>query len=148
MLALKKLGRAVAGSEARIEEAERLLRDRACKGGGWNYGNTLVFGHELYAHVPPTAAAVLALQDELKDPVVVQAVDVLSREGPREGSSTALSLSWLALMAVRSSTTELAKQLERRIETAERLGNLAALAMTAYVLDLAERGASPAALVL
>src|SRR5262249_42902645 len=47
---------------ARIDEAERLLLDRMCQTGGWNYGNSNTLGRELSAHVPTTALALLALR--------------------------------------------------------------------------------------
>ena len=62
MLAVKKLARDDAGSaRARIDEAEKVLADRACEGGGWNTGNPEVYGQALPAYVPPTAVGVLAL---------------------------------------------------------------------------------------
>ena len=71
MLALKKL----VGTRRRRgdahREAETLLRDRMCEGGGWNYGNREVYGQSLPIHVPPTAAGVMALQDRTSDAVVV-----------------------------------------------------------------------------
>ena len=55
------------GSQERLEQAERLLFDRQCAGGGWNYGNSEVLGQKLHAYVPTTALALLALQDR-RDP--------------------------------------------------------------------------------
>ena len=46
----------------RVMEGERLLLDRVCRNGGWNYGNSNVLGKELPAYVPTTAIALLALQ--------------------------------------------------------------------------------------
>ena len=55
LLALKQFGRSFPASvdSSRIAEAEHLLLDRVCTGGGWNYGNPSVLGQELRAHVPP-----------------------------------------------------------------------------------------------
>jgi hypothetical protein len=50
------------GAAARIAEAERLLWDRACVGGGWNYGNRRVLGEALPPFPDTTALALLALQ--------------------------------------------------------------------------------------
>ena len=47
----------------RVQEACGLLIDRACKSGGWNYGNPVVFNRDLSAFVPTTVWALLALQD-------------------------------------------------------------------------------------
>ncbi len=147
-LAVKKLARDNEDAPARIEEAERLLRDRACEGGGWNYGNTEVYGQALRAHVPPSAAVVLALQDRPNEPMVKDAVGFLSREAPREGSTTALALTWMAMAAVGAPKDDLVTGLRARLEIAETHGNVASIAMMLYVLDLAERGAQPSALIL
>src|SRR5215475_5609885 len=39
-------------ARARITEAERVLIDRCCRDGGWNYGNANVLGQDLFPHVP------------------------------------------------------------------------------------------------
>jgi hypothetical protein len=45
-----------------IADGLRVLADRECKGGGWNYGNRVVYATELTPFVQTTAAAVIALQ--------------------------------------------------------------------------------------
>lgn len=60
VLALKRSGY---GAHPRVQEAERLLLDRACVDGGWNYGNRIVFDQTLIAFAPTTALAMMALQD-------------------------------------------------------------------------------------
>jgi len=51
------------GDEARVTEGERLLYDRVCQGGGWNYGNRRVLGVDLVPFDQVTAKVLLALQD-------------------------------------------------------------------------------------
>src|SRR5688500_2449007 len=65
LLALKKWARSpgVHIEPERIETGERLLIDRCCATGGWNYGNSNMLGQQLKAFVPTTAIALLALQD-------------------------------------------------------------------------------------
>jgi hypothetical protein len=46
---------------SRLERATAMLLDRACPGGGWNAGNSVVFGVALDPHVDFTAMALLAL---------------------------------------------------------------------------------------
>src|SRR5262249_54266845 len=62
LLALKKMRspESNGAAEARIREAEKLLANRSCKTGGWNYGNATVFGQDLRAYVPTTAVGLLA----------------------------------------------------------------------------------------
>ncbi|MFQ5739475.1 MAG: prenyltransferase/squalene oxidase repeat-containing protein [Acidobacteriota bacterium] len=47
------------GGHSRAEEATRLLLDRQLPTGGWNYGNTLVFGNELLP-LPEVTGVVLS----------------------------------------------------------------------------------------
>lgn len=82
---------------ARIEEGERLLRDRACAEGGWNYGNAQVLGQALAPYVPTTALALLALGARAGDPVVDRAVAYLEAHRLSERSGLALSLARIAL---------------------------------------------------
>ena len=46
----------------RLDEGRRLLLDRRCRDGGWNYGNRRVRGHDLPGYSETTALALLALQ--------------------------------------------------------------------------------------
>ena len=47
---------------AAIADGVGMLRDRESVGGGWNYGNRVVFGVELPPYAQTTAAALIALQ--------------------------------------------------------------------------------------
>jgi hypothetical protein len=80
-----------------VAVAERLLADRACVQGGWNYGNSNMLGQDLRPYVPTTAVALLALQDKRTDSVVTRSVDYLQGAASSEHSSIALSLAILAL---------------------------------------------------
>ncbi len=48
----------------RQKEGVRMLIDRLLPSGGANYGNTIVLGQELLAHVQPTGILAMALADE------------------------------------------------------------------------------------
>jgi Prenyltransferase and squalene oxidase repeat len=65
LLALKKLRSSLTGTnvDERIRQGERLLYDRMCDGGGWNYGNSKVLGETLWPYPDVTAVALIALQD-------------------------------------------------------------------------------------
>jgi hypothetical protein len=45
-----------------VADGAGMLIDRACLGGGWNYGNRIVLGEDLPAYAQTTALGVLALQ--------------------------------------------------------------------------------------
>ena len=98
LLALKKWARVSGGTidPDRVAVAEKLLADRACAQGGWNYGNSNMLGQDLRPYVPTTAVALLSLQDR-RDAVVSRGVDYLDRAASSERSSVALSLAILAL---------------------------------------------------
>jgi hypothetical protein len=150
LLALKKLAPAarVPAAADRIAEAERLMADRACQGGGWNYGNARIYGQHLPAHVPPTAVAVLALQDRPAMPALARALEFLERRASSEASSTALALAWLALSVARREAGHLAPALAGRASLAVEFGNVAAAALALYALECADSSLVPAALTV
>lgn len=97
LLALKKAGQ---GAHPRVLEGVTLLVDRACTGGGWNYGNPEVMQRQLPAFPDPTAWALLALQQSpVSNSLVAAGLDFLAREVPSYPSSLALALGSLALLA-------------------------------------------------
>jgi hypothetical protein len=94
LLALRTAGY---GDHPRVEEAERLLLDRICADGGWNYGNTYVFGQALDAFAPTTAWALLALQATSgAESVIDKALHFLERRVLETPSALNLALTTLA----------------------------------------------------
>lgn len=64
LIALKRLNAEIGGAaDAHIREAERLLYDRMCDGGGWNHGNSNAYGVTIPPYPETTALALIALQD-------------------------------------------------------------------------------------
>lgn len=59
VIALKAIGQ---GSHPRVLEARRMILDRQCPHGGWNYGNRLVYGAELSPMPENTGLALDALK--------------------------------------------------------------------------------------
>ena len=83
----------------RTAPAIAMLLDRACSKGGWNAGNSVVFGVDLDPHPDFTAMALLALRKGSPghEALVRRSLDYL---GARiEGSSSPYSLAW-AVMAL------------------------------------------------
>jgi len=101
LIALKKLRPAQgdARSDGSIAEAERMLYDRACAEGGWNYGNSAAYGVELPPYLETTAVALLALQDRRDDERTRRALGALTRMLPEATSGLGLSWSILCLRA-------------------------------------------------
>ncbi len=112
LLALKAVGH---GSHPRVAEGERLLLDRACVDGGWNYGNRVVMGAKLSAFVPTTAWATLALQGNRDaQPVVKRGLDFMEAELARRQSALTLSLAMLSFAVFERATAKWADALARR----------------------------------
>jgi hypothetical protein len=118
---------------ARVNEAERMLADRACAGGGWNYGNAHVFDHDLRAHGPTTALALLALQDRRDLPCVRAGLSVLTAQPARERSGMALALTLICLRvfasddAVRAAVAVATTAAHQQTAISLAVGNLAVL---------------------
>jgi hypothetical protein len=137
MFALKKWARSPNAQidRARIDEAERLLINRSCVEGGWNYGNSDVLGRDLLAYVPTSAIALIALQDRRDHPIVARSIDYLERYATSERSGTALALAFITLGIYGRSTDAVRSALIEQLPTTIALGNCAAIAMAAYALN-------------
>jgi hypothetical protein len=101
----------------RVAEAERLLIDRACKDGGWDYGNHTALGATLVAYVPTSALAALALQDvAAAGEVVDRGLAFMDREIQSRQSALSLALTILCFNVFGKVTTDLAQALCHRQE--------------------------------
>jgi hypothetical protein len=137
MLALKQRARRpLSGVDpARLDEAERLLINRSCVSGGWNYGNADVMGKDLRPYVPTTAIALLAMQNRRDHPVVERSVDYLEKEATSERSGTALALALIALRVYGRSDDAVRSALITQVPTTIALQNHASIALAAYALN-------------
>ncbi len=109
VLALKMAGH---GGHARVKEAEAMLLDRECGGGGWNYGNSTVLGASLVGFMDTTAWAIMALRDvEKAGPALERGEAFLQKESRRGWSVLTASLAALATVSLRG---EAAAFLHRR----------------------------------
>jgi hypothetical protein len=118
----------------RIRDAERLLVDRSCRGGGWNYGNSNMLGKDLRPYVPTTAVTLLALRDRGDEPVVAEALEFLERHSTFERSAMAMGLASRALRAYGRDTTAIHAALREQLPITIALGNQAAIAAALYAL--------------
>jgi hypothetical protein len=84
------------GAEARIEQGERLLWDRVCVDGGWNYGNRRVLGEVLLPFPDTTAFALLALQASSQQGRLAESFAALTRLLDERASGLSLALAALA----------------------------------------------------
>ncbi len=82
-------------SELRLERGTEMLLDRVCPGGGWNAGNSVVYGAALAPHPDDTAIALLALRHCPHESAVQRSLAWL--EGKASTLSAPWSLAWSAL---------------------------------------------------
>jgi hypothetical protein len=136
LLALKKARAAGPLAAPRLADAEAVLRDRVCDGGGWNYGNARVFGQDLRAYVPTTALALLSLQDRRELPAVTASLDWLVRHAADERGAMALSLAAICSHVFGKPTEALRSLLARLEGETQFLGNLHLAAMAYVALTL------------
>ena len=142
VLALKqarRAGLAPAGADQRISEAERLLVDRVCRDGGWNYGNASVLHQDLRPYVPTTALALLALQGRRDDPAVVRSLAYLEAHWRDERSATALGLALVCLDVYGRPVADVEAQLAEHLPDAVSFGNMHGLALALLALSKKER---------
>ncbi|HWP58702.1 MAG TPA: hypothetical protein VNL14_12495 [Candidatus Acidoferrales bacterium] len=94
LIVLKKFRKHLSQDQviARISEGERMIYDRMCVGGGWNYGNSKVFGEELWPYPDTTALALIALQDHPDHPANQLSLQAL--EKMLEENQSGLALGW------------------------------------------------------
>ena len=76
----------------RFMEGISLIMDRRLSRGGWNYGNTRVYGSELFPFIDTTGMALTALAGHTSEESVKSSIDYL-RAGV-ENCRTPLSLGW------------------------------------------------------
>lgn len=137
LLALKRTDpqRGDPRSEARRIEAEKLLINRTCIDGGWNYGNASALGQDLRAYVSTTAIGLLAMQDRRRDEAVQRSLRFLVREQSGERSAMALSLVLMALRVFDQPCETIEAQLAEAVAISESRGSIQSIAMAAYALS-------------
>lgn len=136
VLALKKSrsGQPPDGVGARLADGERMLIDRACRGGGWNYGNASMFDQDLRPYVPTTALGVMALQDRGDAPAVREGVAALERHWQSERATLALALVVLAFKRIGRDSGAAEAALADVVPRAERAGHVLGMAMALCAL--------------
>ena len=146
LLALKKMkttGVPVTSAiESRIVDGERLLIDRACSTGGWNFGNSAVLGQDLRPYVATTAVALLALQDRLSEPVTARSLTYLQDHALTQTSGMSLALSLICFHVFRLDSDALQQRLAEHWRDRQFLGNVHVTAMAHYALNHAQHKTS------
>ena len=92
VIALRTTG---SGKHDRVTEAIEMMLNRQLPHGGWNYGNTLVFGRELLPMPESTGAALTGLAGMVPQEKVVKSLSYLQSEVSQR--ITPISLGWTLL---------------------------------------------------
>jgi hypothetical protein len=125
-------------SEKRIHLGVEMLLDRACVDGGWNSGNSVVYGVPLRPHVEATAIALLALQDEQRTEMVQKSLSWLRQNAASVDSVSSLAWCILTLFVYQVPIGGLRNRLATIIADARDIRNNATLATAILALKCGE----------
>jgi hypothetical protein len=139
LLALKANG---LGDHPRVREAERLLLDRVCADGGWNYGNRNILGKELESMPPTTAIAAAALQGvRAAAPAIGRALELLERNARERPSSLSLALTAICFdLYYRPATHVVTALCQRQKDDGSWRGHVHVTGLAALALEAVQGG--------
>lgn len=137
LLAVKRLRGRLPRQRAteRIRQGERMLADRMCRGGGWNYGNRRVLGEDLPPYPDTTALALIALHDSPSDHVTGASIARLHDMLATNRSALVLALAALALRLYGEDVAPLRAQLHERLRSGQDVDDVRTLALILLALD-------------
>lgn len=136
LIALKKQRARLAGTnvDERIRQADAMIYDRMCNGGGWNYGNSKVLDYALWPYPDITALALIAMQDHANEKANQESLLVLSKIARETGSGFALCWAAICLNLYGRDNSELLKQIDKRFAATAFLGETKSLALAVIAL--------------
>ena len=124
----------------RVSEGVRLLVDRQLPSGGWNYGNTGVFGAELHPNPESTGAALQALVGVVPYQDVKESIEFLRIEVVRARTPIALGWGLLGLGAWGATPKGSIDLVFETLERQERYGSYDTSSLALLLLPLAAPG--------
>jgi hypothetical protein len=101
LVALREAGAAGEADQARVQAAG-LLDDRRCSGGGWNWGNPILFGSQLPPYATETALAVLGLLAAGREPASTEVKEGLDWLVANLDAQTGITATAWGLLALRA----------------------------------------------
>lgn len=137
ILALTAVGRS---GHARVMEAIRMLLDRQLPHGGWNTGNTTVFGRELYPAPETTGAALHALAGRVPREQVQGSLDYLIGKLGRLRTPIALGWSLLGLGSWGALPTSAPTLVAESLDRQKRYGNYDTASLCLLIISLLAPG--------
>jgi len=132
LIALKKLKRQLPPKafQERVPQGELMIYDRMCENGGWNYGNSSVYGERLWPYPDVTAVALIALQDHRERKENQMSFQALGEMAKNTGSGLALGWTSLCYELYGKDSAALKSLLERRFGKTKFLGETKAIALS------------------
>jgi len=136
-MALKKLQQRLPIQKVRerIEQAELLIYDRMCDNGGWNYGNSEVFGEKLWPYPDTTALALIATHNHRERRENQISLGVLKDLAAKTNSGLALSWTLVCLAVYGLHDTSLKNALKLRYSETNFLDETRSLAIAILALS-------------
>ena len=125
-------------SEKRIKLGVEMLLDRMCVAGGWNCGNSVVYGVPLRPHVEATAIALLALQDEHRSAVIDKSLQWLKLSAANIDAVSSLAWCILCLFVYQEPVDGLKSRLVVLIGDGQNIHDNATLATAILALNCGE----------
>ena len=136
LIGLKRLRPALDGTNVndRIRQGELMIYDRVCEEGGWNYGNSKVYGEALWPYPDITALALIALQDHPDAQANRKSLETLEKALNNTGSGLALSWSIICFKLYGRNISEWRQRLVESFEKTAFLGETKTLALAVLAL--------------
>lgn len=135
LVALRQAGSRSPELGSRVDEGERMLMDRMCPGGGWNYGNKRVLDFQLEPFPDVTALALLALRSSPFRSGMRETLARLEELLASTPSTLALSLGALALDAYERPAERWRQELGALHARPERWRDARSLALSILALE-------------
>jgi len=131
LIGLKKIKSKLSAKvvEERVDQAELMIYDRMCEGGGWNYGNAAVYGDPLWPYPDITALALIALQDHKERNDNRVSLRALSKMAETTDSGLALGWATICLSVYGEDISELRKRLDQKFAKTKFLGETKPVAL-------------------
>ena len=131
LIALKKIKSrlSVKAVQERVDQAELMIYDRMCEGGGWNYGNAAVYGDPLWPYPDITALALIALQDHKERNDNRVSLRALSKMAETTDSGLAIGWATICLSVYGEDISELRKRLDQKFARTKFLGETKPVAL-------------------
>jgi hypothetical protein len=136
LIGLKRLRPVLDGTNVkdRIRQGELMIYDRVCEEGGWNYGNSKVYGEALWPYPDITALALIALQDHPDAQANRKSLETLEKALNNTGSGLALSWSIICFKLYGRNISEWRQRLVESFEKTAFLGETKTLALAVLAL--------------